>query len=638
MNVPELLQRPSNLVALGGIVAGAAAIVLFPSQIGIGAVIILGCATYLMLRKTLSTAGSPSLERSHRQRRLLMIAFWGLFAASGWLYQTQSLYHRPLAYFVVVALMAGIVALEILFYRESHGNRRVYVILLHVLLLSTSIRLGILLEYPSLSGADAFFHARMTQSIVDTGHMPGVEISGKYAVSGGFHAAVAMTQVLTSLGTKAALLLTVGLNALLSTTFIYYVGRKIAGPQVGLMALLLANIVDFLIIEGAVNLAPGTLATSFFMMMLYLIAKPELRTGGGVLLALLAASLVMTHQMNAFVAVLSLLLLYLISRGSRALYGHRQQIRLPLKYVLLALGFLVASYALDYGAGSFLITMLQELRSTPLPLAIQPGSSVGSSVRSSVESSVTISTHFDIWTNVSFHLGYLVILYFTIIGMLRWLSSRVDWKLTTALVGLVLFVMVYGIPALGIRNFITGRWLTVFSPFIVVPAAAAMVRLVQYLKPHLRAITVLGTLSLIAFFMITTSSVNKDNPILGKQRMHRDQYMASEISSIATINTYYSGLIVTDRSYTSGIMRQIEMNSDYLDFSTEYLDGGGVGDPSGTMVIIREAIFEEPVRINLPGQTFETRMVVDRRFEERFQSSDYNRIYASATVAGYTSR
>ena len=204
MSIEKVVYKLDTIAAIAGLLVGALVLWVFPSQRDLGLVIVFACVSYLLLRNRIGISRAFSLKLSGRQNQLLNIAFWCLFTASIWLYQTQQLYHRPLAYFILVSLLAGIIAVELLCFEEGKGKSRVWPILLKIVLLSVSIRAGIFYVFPSLSGAAAFFHASQAQYIADTGFIPPFEHALIYAAYPVFHTAVAMTQVLTSLGLKDA--------------------------------------------------------------------------------------------------------------------------------------------------------------------------------------------------------------------------------------------------------------------------------------------------------------------------------------------------------------------------------------------------------------------------------------------------
>jgi len=180
-------QNLDTIGSAAGLVLGIIVIFVFPSQRGLAITIVIACAIYFFIRKRADLPLLHSFQLSQNQERLLNIAFWCVFSASLWAYNTQHLYQRPLAYFILISLAAGIIAVEALNTHKDTRKGYIYLILFQVLLLSLNIRLGMFYEFPSLIGADAFFHASQVQYIVDNGHVPSVEVAYEYAAYPAYH-------------------------------------------------------------------------------------------------------------------------------------------------------------------------------------------------------------------------------------------------------------------------------------------------------------------------------------------------------------------------------------------------------------------------------------------------------------------
>jgi len=632
----ETIKFRLDLVsAIAGLLVGTLVIWMFPSQRDLGTAITIACVGYLLLRNRIRTSGALPLKLSGRQNQLLNIAFWCLFTASICLYQTQQLYHRPLAYFILISLLAGIIAVEILCFEKGKGRSQVYLILLQIFLLSLSIRAGIFYEFPSLSGADSFFHASQVQYIVDTGVIPPLEHSRHYAAYPVFHTVVAVTEILTSLSLKSALFLSTSLYAIISTVFVYFVGQKAAGPKVGLMAVLLVNVFTNFILEGTINIIPATLVTGWFMLMLYLMMSDRAKLQDRVILILLTVMIVITHQLSTFVVLVSVVALQLATMVGRILYNAPRWVSPGFAYTLLFLVILIS-----YWMGNFNIqTMGENIFDRVV------GSFFGafSSAELGYAAGVDRGVHYSLWTNTLFDLGYLILLIAGIGGILRWLSSRDNVKFSIAGVAIVLFAVIYGTSALGLRTVSPGRWFPVLAIFLAILASGYIVELAQRIRPYLAKVVILSLVSLLTFFMITTPNINKDNPFYALDRTGRTHFKASEVSGISTLNRVYSGIIKTDGYYAAGIMRQLELNSPRKVFDVAYVNGA-VEKDSGALVIVREVIFEEPVSIAAVGarslRWAEAGVVgiLDREFLERFKTSGYSIIYSNGEVTGYLAK
>lgn len=621
MRVDGIVRRLDIIAALVGGLIGALIFSLFPSQRPVAVAVILGCAAYLVFRNKIRVPGAVSPKLSSRQRQLLNTAFWCLFIASCWLWQTQSLYHRPLAYFIVTSLLAGIIAVEILCFSEKS---RAWTIILKILLLSASIRMGMFYEFPSLSGADAYFHARAAQYIANTGSVPPFEVAQTYSDYPIFHLAVAMTQVLTSLSLKNAIFVSIGLNAIISTAFIYLVGKKLVGPKAGLLAVLLANVGTFLITEGALNIIPASLVTCFFLLMLYLLHNRQTESRSKAILIGLTCLIVITHQLSVFVVLVSLAALFLVSRAGRAVYSYSHRVGISAAHLSLFAAMLLLYWQNTYfeKGRTFFATMVSSLESIFLEAEFGE------------VSEVTRGIHYGTVTNTLFDLGYLILLPFAIGGVLWWFSKRDDWKFSIAGMVIVLYVFVYGIPAFGTRAMLTGRWFPILIVFLAITGAVYFIELIRLIKPHTIKITTGFILvSLLTFFMIATPNVNKDNPFYAMDRAGRTQFKASEVSGISTLNEVYAGTIRTDSLYSSGVMRQLDLKSRSEGFSEEYINGGPE-ESSGALAIVRQAIFQEPTTIeDIPKP-----LVIDGGFLERFATPDYSLVYNNGEVAGYLAR
>ena len=74
--------------------------------------------------------------------------------------KSMNLYYRPISYFILVCILAGIIASEILYVREGD---KVAPILLQIFLLSILIRAGIYYNFPSLMGVITSYSIHYTK-------------------------------------------------------------------------------------------------------------------------------------------------------------------------------------------------------------------------------------------------------------------------------------------------------------------------------------------------------------------------------------------------------------------------------------------------------------------------------------------
>lgn len=217
-------------------------------------------------------------------------------------------YHRPTSYFIIISILATIIALEIFSFDASHSFWSIF---MKIVIPSLVLRGGIYFNYPSVIGYDAYFHTKMAEGITLTGHVLPIEISGKYFYAPVLHILISNVGILCQLPIKYAVFLSIGVISVISTLFIYIIGKSVAGPRIGLFAVLLANLNNQLIMRGIVNITPGSLVLCYFLVILYLFFvdtnHPLIRT---VLLILLSLMMIITHQLTTFAVFIILTTLF----------------------------------------------------------------------------------------------------------------------------------------------------------------------------------------------------------------------------------------------------------------------------------------------------------------------------------------
>ncbi len=595
-------------------------------QRDIGFVILAASLIYLLFRNKFKTTVFTPLKNDHREKLLLNIIFFIVFSVTLLLYRMQ-LYRRPLSYFVLVSLLAGIIAIEILYFRKED---RISVILLKIFLLSVNIRAGIYYNFPTIMGADAFWHAQIIEQITNIGFIPPVEISKSYFQYPIFHIFVSICQIINQIDIKDALFYSIGLNSIISTFFLYYIVKKLAGPHVGLLATLLVNISDSIIDTGITNIIPASLVLGYFLLVLYLLFNEEHKFINKSLLLFITFLSIITHQLSTFVFFISVTSIYVGKIAYKIIYKLKENIIINLSYLLL---FAVAlqSYWMNtdaYKGQSFFDYVVGPLVKV-----------LGSKTELGGEEVVTSAVNYNTSANVLFHLGYLILLFFAIGGILLWLSSKDDKKFSIVTAVFVLFFFVYGVSLFAINNMLPGRWFPFTYVFLAMLSSAYLLRITQSIKYNLKKILfIFSIIFIISFLMITTPNINKDSPLYAEERVDRSQLKFSEVSAITTINNVYNGTIKTDYSYIGGLFRQITIKSTVVSFDVNYI-ASSAQEKNGTMIVLRTSALNEPVSItDTEGFGGYKHQLLPKEFFDRFKSSNYDLVYANGGVLIYASR
>lgn len=597
------------------------------NQQDIGIAVLSACLIYYIFRKKFKNEASIS-SGNDRLKSLLNISFYLVFLISIFIYSMNQ-YYRPLSYFILICILAGIIASEILYVRE--GDRAVP-ILLQIFMLSLLIRSGIYYNFPSLMGYDAYFHAGMAKLITETGAVPPIEVSSKYFYYPIAHILVSVTQLMGGLNVKDGFFYSIGFANILCTAGIYLIGKKIEGPQMGLLAALLINLNNHNIVTGITNITPGSLVLCYFIIILYAIfsEKPGLVQTG--VLLLITILMVLTHQLTTFVVFLALISILVGKYLHNLLYGSLPIAAGSFNYILFFVISLQTYWMFTYVTRD---TSFFEMIFKPLVEVFQVGSSY-----SSQELIMGTSINQDPMEALILHISYLALPFFAIGGVLTW-SSRRDAikinKFSIALVVAILYGLAYGIPLLGMRNFLTTRWFPLIAVFLVLVAASYMLKLVSLFNSKKAKIPAVFIIMLLfSFVMVTTPGINKDNPLVGKDTTVRNQFKNIEIQAVKTLTGIYSGSILMDSPYDSCIFYRdpgYDVNNATY-FNTKQVNSREISGDH--MILLRRSSLSEPISINDPEiYGVNTIKPLPIEFFNSFDAPEYELVYDNAEVLAY---
>lgn len=598
------------------------------NQQDIGIAVLSACLIYFVFRKKFKNEASISSGKD-RLRTLLNLSFYLVFLISIFVYSIN-LYYRPLSYFILICILAGIIASEILYVKEGD---KVFPILLQIFLLSILIRSGIFYNFPSIMGYDAYFHAGMAKLITETGIVPPIEVSNKYFYYPLAHIFISITQLMGGLDVKDGFFYSIGFANIFSTAGIYLIGKKLEGPQMGLLAALLINLNNHNIVTGITNITPGSLVLCYFIIVIYAIFSENhilVQTG---LLLLTTILMVLTHQLTTFVVLLSLISILVGKYLHNFLYGSSSTSVGSLNYVLFFVIILETYWMFTYVTKD---TSFFEMTFKPLVDVLQAGSNY-SGDELIIGTTTTIQSPMEV---LILHTSYLALPFFAIGGVLSWFSRKEAIKInkfSIAIVVTILYGLAYGIPLLGMRNFLTSRWFPLIAVFLVLVAASYMLKLVSLFNSKKAKIPAVFIIVLLfSFVMITTPGINKDNPLVGKNTTVRNQFKNIEIQAVETLSGVYSGHIFMDSPYDSCLFyRDPGYNGD----NATYFNGKQIESreiDGDNMVLLRKSSLKEPITLNDP-ERYGVNVIepLPAEFFNSFEDSKYERIYDNSEVLAY---
>ena len=633
-----------NLDIISGVVCAFIGVgILFLSITGridqpiIATVLIVSSISYLLMRPRLKENIFQKSHLSYRQKKILDIIFFILLIVTSILWYNQQ-YSRPLVYFILVSLLSGLISIEIIFFTKEDS---VLPVLFKIFFLTIVMRLGIYYNFPSIMGYDAYFHTTLANLISTTGFVPPFDISDKYIAYPILHIFIGITKIISFMTIKDAVFFSIGIMSIICTIFIFILVNRFAGPRVGLLSVLILCFTTDIIVSGITNITAGSLVLCYFLILLCLLIDRERNTNALLLCLIIMFTMVITHQLSTFVIFLILCLFafgLLVYENIFTLKNNK----IKFKLFLALFGITMIFY--------WIYTPINTYQSffdgvlAPFIEMLQTGGDYGSNL-------LIIGQNYNraIFETFLLQISYLILPFFAIGGIFFWLSRKNEIKFSVAFTSGTLFFLVYAIPLLGIRNLLTDRWIPFLAIFLGIVAAAYILAITELFKTNTKKIvTIFFLVTLLSFLMIIPPGINKDNPLVGKDRTIRNQYEYNEIEAVETITLIHGkNNIITDTNFESvfltyGSLDTLEGKRNIDNSIASFLSEKQLveeSENSGSLIILRKSTLNEPIELKasaLYGDTYATYLSKTTiEFFENAQNQDL--IFTNGNIIGYYS-
>jgi len=577
---------------------------------------LVSCLLWIVIRKSHTPLSFPNT--SQRLTRICMILFFCLFTISIVIvYARPDLYERPISYFFIVALMAGMISCEALASDRKHAG----IILLQIILLGISIAWTQLLLFPSLVGIDPWYHSSVTSQIVANGHIPGGYSYSRLPL---FHLTLASTSLVLDLPYKFAAMVSVSLIQIISNSvFVYLIAdRLFRNHRVGLLAALLVIVANYHIC-WSYRSVPNSFAVIFIPIIIYLIInmvqnkEPDAKKKLAMTIAMFVAmmAIIFTHSL----AALGLAIILFVGWASTQLYRYFYsktsrpiQLSIPMMFIVAMLAWW--SYASGHinALGYFI------RRQFDTDTIIRP-----SPVLDDYVSSYLIEQLFN-------NLGMFLFFALSLIGIFFMISRRgSNMTFAMAWMGLTPLIISF-ISLVSGSTVVENRWWYLAQIFLSIPLAMALLLIGrwQFKKPsHIYSFTFLA-IATLCFISIVSPSANFENNTFSPNTSYTSALTESEIHSIATIGNIYSGSIGTEGyvagagSFVSGDVRLIGID--------RQISSGNYSELNLQNVLVRSELIENAVKL------FQTPYRLDYDIENRLNSIGYCKTYTSNSIAIYS--
>lgn len=609
----KIVENFDLVFALTGFILGIFIIYLSLAygihQQDIGGAIFLASSLYLLLRKRFFELSETFyFNPSKKIIYLNNILFFLALTYSVWLLYTN-LYSRPLMYFIIVAIACASIALEIL-YTDS---KETALILSKIILIGITLYGGIYYEFPGIYGVDPHYHNGQIEIYIEEGHIvPTAPIgySNGYYSFPIFHILAASTSILTQLNIYDSIFSSIAFSYILSSIFVFLIGKKLINTKAGLFAALLLMVGDYRIVFGITPI-PMTLGIVFYTILLYLlyINTPQFIIRRSIAIVFLLL-IVLTHSIAGFITFVTLMSLFL----SKTIYNHlsgnviekfKISWNTTLVYLSLLFSYWMYAFKSYQGEISFFESSVRSLTQ-----GLSQDAEFATSVTEKISPMVSTS-YFDYLLD---HVGYLIFLGIGIVGIYIWLREKDEFKVPFSITMVVLFAFLYGFSLMGLRSIIPTRWFAFAYIFLAILFALGLLKSINLFTSTNGTIIAVVLIFIVSFFMITSTISNDDSPLYNKIRAVQQWQKSSELQGGSTINRIFNG--------SFGLINSEMLSPDY-NYSKD----------TGKLYVLNRDAFIRPIYIPVRSGIYEP-LQLDYDFEIRLKSKS-NGIYNNGQLQGY---
>lgn len=512
--------------------------------ISLGPLLTIASLLYLRFRSNLLANDIDlNLNLGNQALKTIRIFYWICTLVALISYYQAEPYYRPPIFFVSISMAVSFIGLDILLCTYEK-NIQIYTLFSKILILSLILRLSAYFISPHPIGVDPWGHANLIKdiSIYGTSYLPKHAYYSNYPL---MHIYASTSSLLGNLTTKGAMSI-VGVVLTVSTIFVYTAVNKITNSfQLALFSMLLINFSDFHI-QWSIQLIAMSFGISIYTMIIFLLIeqKKKINTLFGIFLILYIFVIIWTHTISTFIYLVSLLSLCAGSYIYDRIYVTKDNsARLRANVFLCIISILVLIYHWTDPRYPFGETILNGL-----------GNSVASDAKFLGRS--TVSNSGDSFSSILDIFGFLIFIFFGVIGSLHSLSKEHQTRTKVSLVFMlmVLFGIFFTFPVMGIRNIVPFRWPAFIYTTFVLFFGIGIFKITSIINDRLCKATFISILLItFSFFMITNSMANTDSPIYGKSLNQKLFLTESEVEMCVNLNNSYDDLIITDGTTSHNI-------------------------------------------------------------------------------------
>ena len=506
--------------------------------IALGPLLAIACLLYLRFRtKILTPSTDLNLNFSSRTSKIINILYWLCISIALLSYHQAPPYYRPPIFFFSISLGATLLGLEILS-SKFKNNFNVFGTISKILLISLILRASAYFISPYPVGIDPWSHARYIENFLQFHHlMVTPDFEEYYCNYPLAHLLACASNLIGNITVKESMFI-IGAVLALSTIFVYLIVKKVTNNiNLALLSILLLNFADFHI-QWSIEVIAMTFGIAIYAILIYLILKKRekhqlIYTS---LLILFLFTIIWTHTVSGFIALVSVICLYIGSFVYHAIYEKHKYTELVVSltlcvifYVILLFHWMDQDYPFFESVTRGLINSLNKeaefLGRETLP---------------------TVSELAERWETILNILGFLIYVFLGIIGTLYCLSKKYASKTKVSLIFMliILYIVFFAFPLFGIRNIVPYRWPAFIYVSFVLFVAVGLTGILSMLKGKNQKVAfVIVVLFFSSFLMITNFVTDMDSPIYGGELNPKRVWTESERMLLKNVDDYYDSVI-----------------------------------------------------------------------------------------------
>ena len=529
---------------------------------------------------------------------------------------------RPYTYYFIIAIMSGLILLEILLFELS--EKKIVIILLQIMILFTDIIWGVTLNYNFfIARTDPMVHVWFIQNLINTGYV--TEIFGVYQPFPLWHILVTTTYKILGapLSAQKMMYFTNGFIYSLIPVMTFLISIRIfKDKKIALLSALFVAIYPDVMFYGMSSI-PRSIVSLLEIVLILLLLYPK-STQHKATAIILIWPLIIYHP--ASIPFILVILLSIGAVGKIYAQGKTSTFLTP-SFIILFLCTTLVYWI--YNANVLFERLINHIM-TPAPTGV-----------------ITKSIIYTPLSEVFNYLQYSPLLFFVIIGFFGTLQSK---KFSTlgkifCIIGLLAVSVSFPGPSLLLNklagNFNLGRFGVYTFLFIGLTGAIGFYKIYNKSRKHIKILVILLFISM-SFLSISNDFNASDNPLI--KRQFYTYYLTNEEEvAFRHIASNTQGYLMSDYITTRYISSsRYENKSHILEVGVEKMRL--LRDTTDDVFLIRSLeLTKRPLKLySVPDENFLLTPSWGGNLDYYYQKSivwdslvDYNKIYSSGAISGF---